>query len=100
MALDNAMTKTECEELANRVAVLESDNAVLLAEKTQWLNNLETDHLFFSKHVSLDCMRSLECFKRLLICFETHIQHHMWVRFCRDSRIDIWGVRGGVGAPG
>jgi hypothetical protein len=44
MALDNAVTKAECEKLANRVAVLESDNAVLLAEKSQWLNNLEREN--------------------------------------------------------
>ena len=44
MAMNNAVTKTECEKLANRVAVLESDNAVLLAEKSQWLNQLDSEN--------------------------------------------------------
>jgi hypothetical protein len=44
LALDNEVRKAECEKLAARVASLESDNAVLLAEKAQWFNNLESEN--------------------------------------------------------
>jgi len=44
MAVDNEATKAECEKLAARIASLEADNAVLLAEKSQWLNQLENEN--------------------------------------------------------
>ena len=44
MAINNEATKAECEKLAASVAKLETDNAILLAEKSQWLNQLESEN--------------------------------------------------------
>ena len=44
LGVDAASTKVEYEKLAGRVAELEKDNAILLAEKSQWLNQLENEN--------------------------------------------------------
>ena len=41
---DLRVSKVECERLAARVAALESDNAILMAEKSQWLKQLEQEN--------------------------------------------------------
>ena len=43
-ASGNKMVKEECLRLAKKVAELESDNAVLVAEKNQWLAQLENEN--------------------------------------------------------
>ena len=76
-AVDVKAAKMECEKLAKRVAALETDNAILLAEKSQWLNQLESENqqlqeLFEDARSSKDVMvRELNAIDEERTCFKT-----------------------------